>query len=121
MGAGTLAVHAAHVRRAVPRAAGHERPWAASAPGGDPRSAARRGSLHLYDTRLLPAAPSGGARSGAPVPEPPQRGDLPAESHTMSGAPTISTTPEAAGARFRRTLISVMTVQIVTLALLWWL
>jgi hypothetical protein len=30
-------------------------------------------------------------------------------------------TREASGRRFRRTLVSVMTVQVVTLLLLWWL
>jgi hypothetical protein len=37
----------------------------------------------------------------------------------MTGTPPLS--PEAERARFRATLVKVMTVQVVTLALLWWL
>lgn len=37
----------------------------------------------------------------------------------MTGTP--SPTPSAEAARFRRTLVKVMTVQVVTLLLLWWL
>ncbi len=84
--------------------------------GGDPRGGRRQRPLHLHVARLLPAAARGRARSRATVREPAQR--RPVSGYAMT-TPTPATQHDAS--RFRRTLVKVMTVQVITLALLWWL
>jgi hypothetical protein len=39
----------------------------------------------------------------------------------MTGPPMVTPPQDTGASRFRRTLVKVMSVQVVTLALLWWL
>ena len=113
LGAGARALYAAHVRRALSLAALDERHRRAAEQRRHSRRADRRRTVHLHHALTLPAAAGRGSRRDASFREFAQRGPR-AEYQSVNDTPQDSKS-------FRRTLIRVMSVQVVTLLILWWL
>src|SRR6185503_8841719 len=115
VGAGALALHAAHVRPQLPAAAVALRSRRAGESWLGAHRADGAGHLHLYVARILPTAAGRCSGRRAAVPQPVERRPA-GDAHPM----TIPPPPNADDrARFRRTLVKVMAMQVVALALLW--
>src|SRR5204863_634983 len=107
LGAGTLAVHAPHLRRALPRAAGDERSGRVAESRRHPGNSARAGDLHLHHAVALP--PAARRRSGRRT----HLRRLAQRQYRAERQSMTTQTEERTG--FRRTLVRVLAMQIATL------